>query len=173
MKRNVLKITGSLALAVLVIFVLTTNLTFAQEKSADQNIENLRNGNGFGGDIVGAWDVVVTIRNCGTDAAIRTFPAVTMFNFGGTMIDASGGVPSALRSPGLGVWKNLWGNTYSFSYKAFDFDTNNVLTGWTIIRQHITLYGDLYFSRGTAEVYNVNGNLLSTRCATTTGRRFE
>ena len=174
MRKNIMKIIGMAVLALSVILVTTSGLVFAQDKSEDLAVEkNFKNNEGFGGNLDGTWDVVVTIRNCQTDAPIRSFPAVTTFMFGGTMIDSSGGIPPALRSPGQGVWSHGRGNTYSFSYKVFNFNANNVLTGWQIIEQHVNLFGSTYNSRGTSKIYDANGNLLSLGCSTTEGTRFE
>jgi hypothetical protein len=42
------------------------------------------------------------------------------FHQGGTLMDGTT-TPSALRSPGEGVWRHTTDNTYAFRIKAFSF----------------------------------------------------
>jgi hypothetical protein len=167
MKSNLVKIIGGMILAVLVISTLTFGLVSAQDDSKSQN--------GDGGRLGGTWDVQVTIRNCQTGAAIRTFASITTFMSGGTMVDSTSGTPQALKTPGHGIWSHAGGNTYRFKFKSFSFDASGAPTGWTIISHEANLNhgaNDLE-SAGTAEVYNLNGNLIFTGCSTTTATRFE
>jgi hypothetical protein len=132
-------------------------------------------GQGGGGRLEGTWDVQVTIRNCQTGAEIRSFASLTMFMFGGTMIDSTSGIPQALKTPGQGVWSHVSGDTYRFSFKSFSFDPAGNFTGWTKITHEAALdsNGNQYSSAGTAEFYAPNGTLISTGCSTTTATRFE
>ncbi len=142
------------------------DLASAQEESKGQD---------GGGRLEGTWDVQVTIRNCQTGAAIRTFPSIGTFMSGGTALDSTSGIPQALKTPGQGVWSHISGNSYRFKFKSFSFDASGNPTGWTIISHEANLNSraDEYESAGTAEVYNLNGNLLFTGCSTTTAARFE
>ena len=174
MRRNLIKTIGTSFLALSIVLVMTCNLVFAQDKSEDLGLEtNIKNSEGIGGNLDGTWDVVVTIRNCQTDVPIRSIPEINTFMFGGTMINSTAGLPPSRRTTGQGVWSQSRGNTFNFSYKAFSFDANNVLTGWVIVRQYLALYGSAYSSRGRVEFYDANGNLLSLGCSTTTATRFE
>jgi hypothetical protein len=132
-------------------------------------------GQGGGGRLDGTWDVQVTIRNCQTGAAIRSFASLTTFMFGGTMIDSTSGIPQALKTPGQGVWSHVSGDTYRFTFKSFSFDAGGNFTGWTKITHEAALdsNGNQYSSAGTAEVYSPNGTLITTGCSTTTATRFE
>jgi hypothetical protein len=127
-----------------------------------------------GGRLEGTWDVRVAIQNCQTGAEIRSFKSLTMFMFGGTMIDSTSGVPQALKTPGQGVWSHVSANTYRFSFTSFSFDAGGNFTGWTKITHEATLdsNGNQYSSAGTAEVYAPNGTLISTGCSATTATRF-
>jgi hypothetical protein len=128
-----------------------------------------------GGRLEGTWDVQVTIRNCQTGAAIRTFASVTTFMSGGTTLDSTSGIPQALKTPGQGVWNHVSGDTYRFTFKSFSFDAAGNFIGWTKITHEAALEsnGNEYTSSGTAEVYAPNGTLVSTGCSTTTATRFE
>jgi hypothetical protein len=58
----------------------------------------------------------------------------------------------------------------------FNFNAQNVFTGWSIISGELTVdaSGDAFtVPGGTVEVYDPNGVLLSTLCATSVGTRFE
>jgi hypothetical protein len=125
--------------------------------------------------LVGTWDAQVTIRDCQTGAAIRTFASIGTFMSGGTFLDSTSGIPQALKTPGQGVWSHIGGNTYRFKFKSFSFDASGNFTGWTIIQHEANLArsGDEYESGGTVEVYAPNGILVFTRCSTTTASRFE
>ena len=132
-------------------------------------------GSGQGGRLEGTWDVRVTIRNCQTGAEIRSFSSVTMFMFGGTLIDSTSGTPQAQRTPGQGVWSHVSGDTYRFSFKTFNFDAGGNFTGSTRITHEAAMEsnGNQYTSAGISEVFAPNGTLIVTGCSTTTATRFE
>jgi hypothetical protein len=160
MKRNPLKSIGLLAL-VSSILVMDAPVSVS--------------GQDGGGRLEGTWNVQVTLRNCQTGAAIRTFPSLTTFMVGGTTLDSSSGIPQVLKTPGHGVWNHVGGNIYRFSFKSFSFDTSGNFTGWTKIAHEATLNSNAaeYTSTGTAEFYNASGVLFLTGCSTTTASRFE
>jgi hypothetical protein len=165
MKRNIVKMTGGTVLAVLMVLTLTFSV-IAQDDPKSQK---------GGGRLVGTWDVQVTITNCQTGAAIRTFPSISTFMVDGTMLDSTSGTPQALKTPGHGVWSHTGGSTYRFKFKAFSFDAGGNPTGWVIISHEANLNheADAFESAGTAEVYAPNGNLIFTGCSATTATRFE
>ena len=168
MKNNTVRTIGGMVLAVLVVSMLTLGSVSAQDDSKRQK-------GGGGGRLEGTWDVQVTITNCQTGAAIRTFPSIGTFMSGGTMLDSTSGIPQALKTPGHGVWSHISGNAYRFKFKTFSFDPSGNPTGWTIVSHEANLNhsADEYESAGTAEVYAPNGNLIFTGCSTTTATRFE
>ena len=179
MKNTFLKTIGGMALAILMLAVFAQVRVSAQDKVNEQNndeqTQESLSGQRGGGRLVGTWDVQVTLRNCQTGAAIRTFPSLTTFMSGGTTLDSTSGIPQARKTPGQGVWSHLSGNIYRFSFKSFSFDAVGNFTGWTIIRHEATLNSKAteYTSAGTAEVYDPNGNLIFPGCSTTTAIRFE
>lgn len=167
MKKNALKTTGGMVLAVLIISTLTLGTVFAQDGTKFQ-------ADG-GGRLEGTWDVQLTVLNCQTGAPLRTLPELATFMSGGTMFDSTSGVPQSLKTPGHGVWSHTIGNIYRFSFKSFSFDPSGTFTGWTIVRHDLTLNlrATEYTSTGTAEVYNASGVLIFTGCSTTIATRFE
>ena len=82
-----------------------------------------------GGKLEGTWRVQVTIRDCASGAALRTFPAFLTFAQGGTLTETTTGFPPALRTPGHGVWEHLGGHTYRAVSEAFLFNPAGVWTG--------------------------------------------
>ena len=84
--------------------------------------------------------------------------------------------PSALRTPGEGVWRHTTGNTYAFRFKSFNFNAQNVYTGWSIISGELTVdsTGNAFAGPGgSVKIYDPNGVLIATLCADSVGTRFE
>jgi hypothetical protein len=180
MKNTSLKVIGEAALAILLSVVFAPVWVSAQDKgdeeqSDEQTQEDSSNRRRNARALEGTWDAQVTIRNCQTGAAIRTFPSIGTFMSGGTFLDSTSGIPQAQKTPGHGVWNHIGGRTYRFKFKSFSFDSSGNPTGWTIITHEATLNRQAteYESAGTAEVYNPNGTLIFTGCSTTTATRFE
>ncbi|MBA2736709.1 MAG: hypothetical protein H0U50_07995 [Pyrinomonadaceae bacterium] len=180
MKNTFLKTIGTAALAFLMLAMFALTSTSAQEISDEGKNDGHSQDKSFAqGDgaraLEGTWNVQITLRNCQNNAAIRTFPALTTFMFGGTMIGSESAVSQALHTPGHGVWSHTGGREFKVSFKSFNFDAGGNFTGWTIIRLFalVNPRGTGYESFGNAEVYAPNGNLLFTGCSTTTATRFE
>jgi hypothetical protein len=127
-----------------------------------------------GGRIQGMWETQITLNDC-AGHVIRTFQGMLTFHQGGTLMDGTT-TPSALRTPGEGVWRVVGGNTYAFRFKSFNFNAQNVYTGWSIISGELTVNakGDAFTGQGgTVQIYDPNGVLLATLCADSAGTRFE
>ncbi len=180
MKNTILTTIGTTALAILMLTALTQISVSAQDgDDQDQNIRQKRANNSTrrpdGQQLIGTWEVQVTVRNCPTGAALRSFPSVTTFIAGGTMLESTSGIPQALKTPGQGVWSHVAGNIYRLKFKSFNFDAAGNYTGWTIIKHELQLdrLANETTSAGTFEVYAPNGVLVSSGCSTTTATRFE
>lgn len=174
MKNTLLKTFGAAALAILMLATFARISVSAQDtnwQTLEGELQPISNPRTF----EGTWDVQVTVRNCQTEAAIRTFPAMATFMFGGTAIVSESGIPPALKTPAHGVWNHLTGNAYRFKTKAFNFDASGNFTGWIIITNQARLNrrADEFTSTGEAEVYAPNGILLFTGCSTLAATRFE
>ena len=126
-----------------------------------------------GGRIQGVWETQITLNDC-AGHVIRSFQGMLTFHDGGTLMDGTT-TPSALRSPGEGVWSHTTDNTFAFRIKAFNFNAQNVYTGWSIIAGELTVdqTGDAMAGPATVKVYDPNGVLLATLCADATGTRFD
>jgi hypothetical protein len=125
-----------------------------------------------GGQIEGSWYTQVTIRDCGTNAALRSFSAINTFGRGGTLIDTTAGVPPSLRSPGHGLWERTAGRTYRAMTIALLFNAVGVATGTQKLTQTIEIGTDRNTLNSTAvtEMYDTNGVLTSSGCATAVAR---
>ena len=127
-----------------------------------------------GGKLQGTWEMQITLTDC-VGHTIRSFPSLIEFAAGGTVVESNGGTPQALKTPGEGVWRHTTDHTYAFRLKSFNFNAQNVYTGWTIIAGELTVdkTGDAFAGPATVKVYDPNGVLLATLCADAAGTRFE
>ena len=140
MRNTFLKTIGGTILTILMLAAFTNISVSAQavlnspptEDGRFQSPENSR-------DLEGTWDAQVTIRNCQTGEAIRTFASIGTFMSGGTSLDSTSGIPQSLKTPGHGIWSHISGNTYRFKFKSFSFDPSGNFTGWTIINHEANL----------------------------------
>lgn len=163
------KRTQTFIFALAVMITLTFGLSAAAQDSGDeQSSESFEKGRR---SIVGTWAATVTIRNCLTDAPIISVPVLNTFNRGGTMLETSQSL--AARSAGLGIWKRTGGHEYSsvFLFRRVNADgTNN---GFQKIRRTHVLDDDTLTTEATFEIFNANGVLVSTGCATETATRLK
>jgi hypothetical protein len=122
----------------------------------------------------GTWRMQVTIRDCTSGTALRTFPAFLTFAQGGTLTETTTGFPPALRTPGHGIWSHLSGHTYSAVSEAFLFNPAGAWTGKQRLTQFITVGdGNELNSNATNEIFDTNGNTIATGCATAVGNAME
>ncbi|HSB07973.1 MAG TPA: hypothetical protein VLM38_00565, partial [Blastocatellia bacterium] len=124
--------------------------------------------------LVGVWLTQVTRRNCDTGEPIAaTGNSQNTFAKGGTLLETIG--PSIIRSPGNGIWKREHGwNEYSYALRFMRYDAAGSFIGSGVVRAAITLdeTGDHYTSTATNDVLDVNGNVISSGCATSVSTRF-
>jgi hypothetical protein len=162
MKRNSIKALSMAGGLAVLITLGTLNTVMAQS-------------DGGGGRLGGTWDNQISIIDCKTGNVITTFQSLIVFMAGGTLTESTSGTAPALRTPGEGVWRHTTGSNYAFRFKHFRFNAQNVLVGWNIIQAEASLdaAGNVYTSAATVEVYDPNGVLIATACATSDGTRFE
>ena len=123
----------------------------------------------------GAWRLQLTVRDCNTGQALRTFPAVFTFAKGGTATVITTGQLPSLATPGLGVWRHAEGHNYSVVTDAFVFSPAGV---W--IQTHrltraieVSIDGDAFTDTVALEILDTTGNPIATGCATSVATRFE
>jgi len=136
-----------------------------------------------GGRVQGVWSVQVTILSaCGpTGVPVGGVPSIITFTRDGKVIETPGtplvGPLPVLRvSPGLGTWQHEGGRHYTSAFTFFRINVPaNTFAGTQKITEAITLSNDAdeFTAAGTSEVFDTNGNLLSTGCNTLAGTRID
>lgn len=123
----------------------------------------------------GTWRVEITVRVCQTGEVIRTFPALSTYNKGGTMNTVVGGSSPARVSADYGIWRHVGGHSYTALTDAFLFNAAGERTGTQRVTRYIEFGEDADHNTAntTIEILDVNGNLLLTGCATATGTRMK
>jgi len=127
------------------------------------------------GPLEGTWRVQLTIRDCQTGAALRTFPALFTFAKGGTLTATTAGQSPALFSPNLGVWGHTHGNTYSAVSEAFVFSPAGAWIQTHRLTRTIEISNDAdqFTDKVKLEILSTTGNVIATGCATSVASRFE
>lgn len=126
--------------------------------------------------LVGTWRVQITLRSCQTGDALRPpFPAMATFAAGGTVTTSDGGLSPLVRGAGHGAWQRTTGRTFEALTEAFLFTPAGALNGTQRIRQSVEIGRDRDEFNATvwSEVFDAQGALLVTGCATSIGRRME
>lgn len=131
--------------------------------------------NGSDNGLQGAWHVQLTVRDCQTGVALRSFPALFTFAKGGTLSVTTAGQLPALSTTGLGVWRHTHGHAYSAVSEAFVFDTAGVWTQTHRLTRAIEIGNneDEFTDTVSLQIFDTNGNVIVTGCATSVGSRFE
>jgi hypothetical protein len=126
------------------------------------------------GPIEGMWRLQITVRDCQTGAAQRTFPALFAFAKGGILTETSAGVSPALSTPGSGVWRHTDGHSYSAVVEAFVFNPAGAWIQTHRLTRAIELNNgaDEFTDSVKLEIFGTSGNLIVTGCATSVARRF-
>jgi hypothetical protein len=123
----------------------------------------------------GTWRALVTVRNCQTGVALRTFPAMFTFAKGGTLIGTTAGQLPSLSTPNLGVWHHIDGQTYSAVSETFIFSPAGAWTQTHRLTRVIEVgsNGDEFTDTIALEIFDTMGNVIATGCGTTVASRFE
>ena len=134
-----------------------------------QSVDNGANG------LEGTWRAQVTVRDCQTWEALRSFPAMFAFAKGGTVTFTTAGQLPSLATPGLGVWHHMDGHRYSAVSEVFIFSPAGA---W--IQTHrltrliqVGIGGNTYTDIVALEILDTNGNVIATGCGTTAASRME
>ena len=130
------------------------------------------------GKLEGAWNVNVTVlSSCTAGQPIATVNRMITFADDGVLQEFAvfvNPLAPALRSPGHGVWSHSSNGNYSYDVQFFRLNANFTLAGWN--REHrevvVNHSGTSFTATGTAQIFDANGNLLATGCATETGTRL-
>jgi hypothetical protein len=123
----------------------------------------------------GAWRLQLTVRDCNTGQALRTFPAVFTFAKEGTATLITAGQLPSLATPGLGTWRHAQGHNYSAVTDVFVFSPAGVWTQTHRLTRaiEVSIDGDAFTDTVALEIFDTNGNLIVTGCATSVATRFK
>ena len=181
MKNIILKTIGATVLAILMMATFTQISVSAQDKNNEeenstQTQEDLSaQPQKYARILEGSWSVLVTLRNCQTGDAIRTVHRINTFMQGGTMQEFTALVAPSLRGPGQGVWSHLSERRFSYAVQFFRFNADGSFAGRIRERRNVEVsrFGSTHNATGTTEIFDANGNLIGTACATEAATRFE
>jgi len=124
----------------------------------------------------GTWRVTRTSVDCITGQDILSFPAITTYNQGGTYTGY--GVPPG-GDPGqgteYGVWQREPGNhNYSVRVVGYAYTAEGDFEARVEATEALQLTtANSFTGTGTVQIFDADGNLIATICATSTGTRFE
>ena len=123
----------------------------------------------------GAWRLQLTVRDCNTGQALRTFPAVFTFAKGGTATVITAGQLPSLATTGLGAWRHAQGHNYSAVTDAFVFGPAGVWIQTHRLTRAIEVSndGNAFTDSVALEIFDPNGNVIVTGCATSVASRLE
>jgi len=160
MKKTMTKTVIGVAMAILIVLAISQVSTFANQEGSK--------------GLEGTWNVQVTLRNCLTGDAIRTFPSLVTYSGGGTVMETTSAISPTLRYPGQGVWHYKGAQLYGASFMFFRFNPDGSFAGTQKITQDIELtHNDELDITASVEVRDAANNLTGTGCVTSTGTRFE
>src|SRR6266851_2566330 len=155
---------AALALTAMLIPKIGLSARAAQSEESESHAKGLQ----------GTWRVQLTVRDCQTGVALRTFPALFSFAKGGTLTETTAGLLPALSTTGLGVWRHTYGQAYSAVSESFVFSTTGVWTTHRLTRAiEIANDGNTFTDTVGLQIFDTNGNVIVTGCGTTVGSRFE
>ena len=123
----------------------------------------------------GAWRLQLTVRDCNTGQALRTFPAVFTFAKGGTATVITAGQLPSLATTGLGAWRHAHGHNYSVVTDAFVFSPAGVWIQTHRLTRAIEVSndGNAFTDKVALQIFDPNGNVIGTGCATSVASRLE
>jgi hypothetical protein len=125
--------------------------------------------------LAGTWRVQLTVKDCQTGQALRTFPAVLAFAKGGTLVLTTAGQLPSLSTTGLGIWRHTNDHSYSAVSEAFIFNTDGAWTQTHRLTRAIEVSndGDQFTDTVALQIFDTNGNQIVTGCATSVGSRMK
>lgn len=132
------------------------------------------NAGGGSTALEGTWDVTVTVRNCASDVAIRSFPRMVTFHKGGTLTEwAAAGTEAqpTNRSVGQGTWGFLGNREFTYSLKFLRLTPFGGPDG-SVAEQYkmeVESSGLGYAAKGIAHITLGNGFVIGPLCLSEAG----
>lgn len=128
--------------------------------------------------IEGVWQVNRVGVNCNDpNQALGTpFPAIMAFHRDGIVTGAAKSpVTGPFDTPEYGSWQREQGKqNYSFREVSYKYDVNGTFSGPLVLTANVELTDpNSFIYNAKIQIFDANGNLVSTRCGRATGTRFE
>jgi hypothetical protein len=120
-------------------------------------------------EVEGTWVVKVTPES----GPIPAFTALETYGAGGGFVTSNDLAPTPVPRPGQGVWRRTGPGRYGIEILFFVFGPDGARAGTIEVRHEITVDGDSYTGRGTAEMRDAAGELAATIPFESEGGRME
>lgn len=180
MKNKLFRTIGVSAFAILTMAAFAQISVSAQdnsnkEKIDEQTQEDLATRRENARKVEGSWNHQGVRLNCQTGAVLGTFQALFTFSRGGTFWESGTQASPALRSSSHGLWSYQSNGSYTTAFQFFRFNADGTHAGRQIVRQQIQMSndGNSYTATATAQVLDVNGNVIQNNCAAGSGTQFK
>ena len=145
----------------------TTSLVWSQDRQASLSpaAQTLQ----------GTWRVTRTSVDCITGQDILSFPAITTYNQGGTYTGYGSRLVAIPVGDQYGVWQREPGNhNYSVRVVSYAYSAEGDFEARVEATEALQLTtADTFTGTGTVKIFDADGNLIATICATSTATRFE
>jgi hypothetical protein len=123
--------------------------------------------------IEGVWESNVTVTDCASNAVLRSFKGVGLFQRGGALT-ADNSLPRLTQSIALGHWKRDDVHAYTANFRLFRFNLDGSLAGSQKVHRSLILAADKNSFSGTitAQVMDTAEVVLLTTCGSETAVRI-
>ena len=118
---------------------------------------------GRSGQILGTWNVQVTVNGQ------PTFPALLTFSAGGGVVETESDVPGT----SLGSWEKIGHHTYAVAFQSFTFTGTGQPSGHVIVRSQVTLNNGALSGPFKFDVFDPAGHVVQSGAGTATATRFQ
>jgi hypothetical protein len=117
------------------------------------------------GQILGTWDVQVSVTGQ------PTFPALLTFSPGGGLVETESDAPGTA----LGSWEKIGPRTYQVAFKAFIFNSTGQPNGYVLVRNKATLSHGTLSGPFKFDVFDAAGHVVpgQSGAGTATATRFQ
>jgi len=126
--------------------------------------------------IEGLWFANGTPADCQTLTPLGPtgLRALYMFSHDGSLTtEAAFFGPSPRRSTGLGAWRHAQGRTFTSTFWFFRYNQDGSFLEMREVTLNIQLNGDQFTTVDKVDVYDANGQLISTGCAISRATRAQ
>ncbi len=138
------------------LFALAVPVATSARQSRSEN-------HGGSGQILGTWNVQVTVNGQ------PTFPALLTLSAGGGVVETESDVPGTA----LGAWEKIGPHKYQIAFQVFTFTSSGQPSGHVIVRTQATLRNGAFSGPFKFDVFDSNGHVVQSGAGTATATRFQ